>query len=371
MIYLFVKSVSICLLCFFSWAFSSSAFLLPRSNTCSNTNPRQRQRQRLKVFVETIGDIDETTDENNVLDDDRNNKDDDDDQNDDDDDTKNILTFQSTFQTKSKKLPQLSSSSSSPSSDLTLGDFLIDPQHLLRAGESTQMKIVPTTKELLEEWTIACHRVGAANPSPQSTPNSDNDDVKCFIVSVRTAGISIPGLTVEWSALIGTNLIDIDNHYPELELVLIKDETNVSSGSRPIVWIFNKLMKLSKKNKQNTNKNNNSIDTKLYTRLGFSSSGPNEDKDDDDDDDDDEESLVLRCNGTMKMKFRISTLIRKLAFSSSSKGGGDDEASHTSQKERSENLMSNIITKYIEKDIKQHINIWEESYISWINNTDT
>jgi hypothetical protein len=228
------------------------------------------------------------------------------------------------------------------------------------------MKIIPTTTELLEEWIIACNRVGAANPSPQSTPNVDDDDVKCFIVSVRTAGISIPGLTVEWSALIGTNLIDIDNHYPELELVLIKDETNVSSGARPIVWIFNRLMKLSKNTKKNNNNNdnnNNSIDTKLYTRLGFSPSGPNEDEDED------EELLVLRCIGTMEMKFRISTLIRKLAFSSSSKGGGDDETSRISAKERSENLMSNIITKYIEKDIKQHINIWEESYLSWINNT--
>ena len=364
---LFVKSISICLLCFFSWAFSSSAFLLPRSNTCSNTSPRQRQRQRqrLKVFVATIGDIGETADENNLLDNDRNNNDDDydqnDDDNDDDNDTKNMLTFQSTFQTKSEKLPQLSSSS-----DLMLGDFLIDPQNLLRAGESIQMKIVPTTTELLEEWIIACHRVSAAKPSPQSTPNSDNnDDAKCFIVSVRTAGISIPGLTVEWSALIGTNLIDIDSHYPELELVLIKDETNVSSGSRPIVWIFNRLMKLSEKNKKNTNKNNNkSIDTKLFTRLGFSSSGPNEDTDDD------KESLVLRCNGTMEMKFRIPALIRKLAFSSSSKGGDDDEASHISKMERSENLMNNIITKYIEKDTKQHIIIWEESYLSWFNNTD-
>merc|ERR1712238_637210 len=85
-----------------------------------------------------------------------------------------------------------------------------------------------------------------------------NADVqKGFIVSVRTAGISIPGLTVEWSALIGTNLVEIQNknnnynnqqpqqlHYPELELVLIKDESKVSGGAKPVVWIYNKLTQL-------------------------------------------------------------------------------------------------------------------------------
>merc|ERR1712238_45111 len=217
-----------------------------------------------------------------------------------------------------------------------------------------------------------------------------NADVqKGFIVSVRTAGISIPGLTVEWSALIGTNLVEIHNenknnsynnqqpqqlHYPELELGLIKDESKVSGGAKPVVWIYNKLTQL-RSYSQNKNDNNkqtkdekkkkNVINTTLFTRLGFSGPSLMMDKkkynNKYDADEEEDEEFVIQCIGTMEMKFRISTMMRKLLFLSS-----DDETVRI-KKERSENKINNIITKYIVNDTKQHINIWEELFLSWID----
>merc|ERR1712238_545117 len=157
---------------------------------------------------------------------------------------------------------------------------------------------------------------------------------KGFIVSVRTAGISIPGLTVEWSALIGTNLVEIHN----------KNNNN-------------KQTKDEKKKK-------NVINTTLFTRLGFSGPSLMMDKKYNnkyDADEEEDEEFFIQCIGTMEMKFRISTMMRKLLFLSS-----DDETVRI-KKERSENKINNIITRYIVNDTKQHISIWEELFLSWID----
>jgi len=398
-------------ICEITWGFSSSssAFLL------SSDNLRQKRYSNNNkydhVFVTQSSTADPTVTNSNTDEATENDgrtyhdDDNDNDHNDDDGiDSKNMLTFQSTFQTKSNPLPKMSEfysissltlplSSSSSSSNLTLGDFLIDPKHLLRAGESVQMKVIPTTKKLFEEWTVACNRVGAKTPLLSTTKfdanvNANANVQKGFIVSVRTAGISIPGLTVEWSALIGTNLVEIHNenknnnhnnqqpqqlHYPELELVLIKDESKVSGGAKHIVWIYNKLTQLRSysQNKNNNNKQTknekrkkNIINTTLFTRLGFSGPSLMMDKKCNNKynaDEEEDEEFVIRCIGTMEMKFRISTMMRKLLFLSS-----DDETVRI-KKERSENKINNIITKYIVDDTKQHINIWEELFLSWVD----
>lgn len=257
---------------------------------------------------------------------------------------KNTLTFRSSFERQSDPLAELPP-------DTNLQEFLLHADHILSAGKSMHSKLVPHDTRLLEEWAVACDRVGACPPDPG----------KGLIMSVRTAGISIPGLSVEWSALIGTNLVHKgqQKQYPELEFVLIKDESKVSSGAKPIVWIYNKLTEHQRNNSSGGKKKqrSNNFDTKLYTRLGFqtddgtkheSSLPPSS-------------SLRIRCIGTMEMKFRIPAMLGKLVFSSS-----DPEA----QKAKAELKMSNLITRQIEKDTEKNVRRWEENLREWVRGAD-
>lgn len=268
--------------------------------------------------------------------------------------SKHILTFQSSFQRESKSRVQLSS-------EMDLDEFFLHTDRLLSAGKSVHSKIIPKTSELLEEWTMACDRAGAC------LPNKD----KGVIMSVRTAGISIPGLSVEWSALIGTNLVHRNqNHYdqcplPELEFVLIKDETTVSSGAKPIIWIYNKLtQKRSKSQRSKRKRRSSGMDTKLFTRLGFykyKSSSATTNRSQGAIDSEKNDSFVIRCDGVMEMKFRIPSMLGKLVFSSNAE----------EQKAKAERNVSNLITRQIEKDTEQNVMRWEESFLAWANEYDT
>lgn len=262
--------------------------------------------------------------------------------------SQNILTFQSSFQRESKSFEL--------SPEISLDEFFLHTDHLLSAGKSVQSKIVPKTSELLEEWTIACDQVGACLPN--------NDDG--VIMSVRTAGISIPGLSVEWSALIGTNLVHRNSNrhnecpLPELEFVLIKDETKVSSGAKPIIWIYNKITKNgSKSQKSKRKKRSSGMDTKLFTRLGFYKKDPSSlaktTQRTDNMGIEENQSFVIRCDGMMKMKFRIPSMLGKIVFSSNAE----------EQKAKAERKVSDLITRQIEKDTEQNVLRWEENFRVW------
>ncbi len=272
----------------------------------------------------------------------------------DSDESKHILTFQSSFQRQAKSSVQLSP-------DIELDKFFLNTDHLLSAGKSVHSKIVPKTSELLNEWAIACGQVGAC------PPNTD----KGVITSVRTAGITIPGLKVEWSAIIGTNLVYGNQYYPdryhqhpELEFVLIKDETK-ASGAKPMLWIYNKLTRnRSQSQKEKGKRRSSKMDTKLFTRLGFykeeepPSAASNSSKDIVHGKND---SFMIRCDGTMEMKFRMPSMIGKLAFSSSKSGN---------QKAKAERNISHLITRQIEKDADQNIQRWEENFKTWSQEQD-
>lgn len=247
--------------------------------------------------------------------------------------SKHILTFQSSFTRQSKSCFQLSP-------DINLDEFFSHPDHLLSAGKSVQSKIVSKTSELIKEWTIACDNVGAC------LPNNDRG----VIMSVRTAGISVPGLSVEWSALIGTNLVH-RNQNPELEFVLIKDETK-ASGAKPIIWIYNKLTRNGSESQKSKRKRKASkMDTKLFTRLGFYKENPSSEQ---------KESFVIRCEGMMEMKYRIPSMLGKLVFSSNAE----------EQKQKAERNVSNLITRQIEKDTEKNVLRWEENFRAWTNKAD-
>jgi hypothetical protein len=179
----------------------------------------------------------------------------------------------------------------------------------------------------LKEWTVACEKVGAS----LLELNAENDQ-NHFILSIRAVGLSVLGLKMEWSALMGAKIViaiyslsstssptdttTTSNNtipLPEIEFVLIKDEST-ASGSKPPLWIYNKLMN------KNGNKNNSSADssssssgssrssreTNFFAAFGLQRLTT------DDDDDDANLQLVFQCKGNMGMMFQIPVVVRRM-----------------------------------------------------------
>ena len=126
-----------------------------------------------------------------------------------------------------------------------------------------------------------------------------------------------------------------------------------------MLWIYNKLTRnKSQSQKESGKRRSSEMDTKLYTRLGFykeeaSSAASNSSKDIVNGKND---SYVIRCDGMMDMKFRMPSMIGKLAFSASKSG---------TQKAKAERNISHLITRQIEKDADQNIQRWEENFKTW------
>jgi hypothetical protein len=234
-----------------------------------------------------------------------------------------LMTFRSQFATESQTLPVC---------DLPLKEFFENPRHL-SFGKSLPSKIIPHTPELLEQWTAACRRVGA------TLPRTDNGNSLEVILSVRTAGLSFPGLKLEWSALIGVRLAEKceADDLPELEFVLIRDETS-ANGVKPLVWAYNKLNKGAK------NESASSRKTNFLTRFGFYRS--------------EGDAIVLRCKGNMEMSFRVPAVTRRLV------------GSDTAGKAKTEKRVSDLITQQIEKDVVKSVSHWEENFRSWVGDKE-
>ena len=303
----------------------------------------------------------------------------------------NILTFRSSFQAQSDILPCLPTTKDGRTIDET---FLFDPTNLLVTNSTTgtvKMTIVPTiTEELYEDWRKAAQRVGASvpvsSPLPQQEGRRRGGGRHHRILSVTTTGISIPGLTVEWNALIGTNIVyphssttntTTATHtkrpavscYPEMEFVLIRDDSTVSSGSKPLAWIFQKLTRSS-------SNRNHKRRTQLFTRMGFyQQQQPHADEQNRNVEE--KEGLVIRSIGTIQMEYAIPSVISKLLFFSSSVSSGDHDHHHLHEEERgiltnkvrAEHKISTLIGKQIEQDTEHTVQHWQSKYLSLLQQT--
>lgn len=304
----------------------------------------------------------------------------------------NILTFRSSFQAQSDLLPYLPPTKDGRTIDET---FLFDPTNLLVTNSTTgtvKMTIVPTiTEELYEDWRKAAQRVGASVPA--SSPLSQQEGRRCGggrhhrILSVTTTGISIPGLTVEWNALIGTNIVYPHSSstttttnqttrpavscYPEMEFVLIRDDSTVSSGSKPLAWIFQKLTRSS-------SNSNHKRRTQLFTRMGFYQQQQQHQQSHADEQNrnvEEKEGLVIRSIGTIQMEYAIPSVISKLLFFSSSVTSDDHDHLHEEErglltnKVRAEHKISTLIGKQIEQDTEHTVQHWQSKYLSLLTQT--
>lgn len=225
------------------------------------------------------------------------------------------LTFLANFTADSSPVP-----AASPEKVL---EYFQNPKHL-SFGASTPSSQVNPTPELVDQWIRACHSMGA-NP-----PNLEND----MILSVRTGGISIPGLAVEWSAYIGATLVlEPDTRLPAFEFVLIKDESS-ARGVRPLIWVYEKIM--GGKNGGEAG-SKSSRETLFLSRIAMK---PTQEEGD----------FVFNCKGSMEIKCEVPNVILKAT---------------RVNKEKSEARMSKLIGNQIEKDMEKAMSYWQETYTQW------
>ena len=253
-----------------------------------------------------------------------------------------------------------------------LKDFLSEPKHLTfgPSVSSTVVSYQDLTDDVIDKWVSSCRSVGACTPDPEEDR----------VVSIKTHGISIPGLTVEWSALLGTKVvIDSVNKnvqgkgpttevLPSLELVLIEDECQ-AKGARPLVWTFQKILQRSSARRRprqprrqlsagddaeldgskSSRQRKRRRETTFITRLAFCNN-----YDTGTPDDNNNNNITLVCSGTMLMQFPIPRLLQKRLFRS-------PEA-----KLKSETKMGTLISNQIEKDVYESCLLaWEENYESY------
>ncbi|KAG7353719.1 hypothetical protein IV203_003074 [Nitzschia inconspicua] len=255
------------------------------------------------------------------------------------------LHFQSSFSALSDPLPD-----HVPTQSLT--SFFDDPSRF-SFGPSIPSTLIPLTPELRQEWTEACQRVGATLPDHDGKTTQPQHHFQ-RVVSVRAAGFSMLGLTVEWSALMGAQVLVPENELPCIEFVLIKDNSEARGSNKLFLWMYNKIMGSSSSSNNNNNNGNRKRsnmpqrETTFSSRFGFVEQQNQLQK----------KGLAFQCTGSMEMLFPVPSIVGRVLGSSSSK-----KMKNLQQK------VNNIITSEIEKDMRKAILHWENNFKRWSTTT--
>tara|TARA_B110001450_G_C17572477_1_gene461371 strand:+ start:53 stop:538 length:486 start_codon:yes stop_codon:yes gene_type:complete len=156
-----------------------------------------------------------------------------------------------------------------------------------------------------------------------------------------------------------------------MEFVLIRDDSTVSSGSKPLAWIFQKLTRSS-------SNSNHKRRTQLFTRMGFYQQQQQHQQSHADEQNrnvEEKEGLVIRSIGTIQMEYAIPSVISKLLFFSSSVSSDDHDHHHEEErglltnKVRAEHKISTLIGKQIEQDTEHTVQHWQSKYLSLLTQT--
>jgi hypothetical protein len=267
------------------------------------------------------------------------------------------LKFRSSFEAWSDPLP--------PRHDVTkkaLTSFFVEPSHF-SFGPSIPSTIVPITPELYWEWTKACQRVGATS-LPTLVENGDHNrsDTNCNqnynigsthpwqrIMSVRAARFSMLGLTVEWSALMGAQVLQQQDgsSLPYLEFVLIKDQSEAWGSNKPLLWMYNKITGFNNNSQKETCHSQPLPETMFLSRFGFAETVDEQKR----------RNLSFQCTGTMEMMFPIPSMVGRMLLGSSST--------------KMQQQVNRIITREIEKDLKKAMVHWQENFRKWAEKNGT
>jgi hypothetical protein len=138
------------------------------------------------------------------------------------------LVFEGTFEYESELLPI--STTSSPQDLLR---FFLNPRNrdLVIKGGGNPTESVPASPELYDEWTAQSQVVDS------TPPNGQNEE----ILAVRSDVQIAPGLSISAVSYTGCKVVtNPRNSLPFYEFTLVREDYE-GKGSRPMVWVFNKI----------------------------------------------------------------------------------------------------------------------------------
>jgi hypothetical protein len=261
------------------------------------------------------------------------------------------LTFRSTFEAWSDPLPNHVARQA-------LISFYDDPSHF-SFGPSIPSTIISITPELYQEWSQACQRAGATNLPALDGNDKNNLNGSSHhlqrILSVQAARFSMLGLTVEWSAWMGAQVVQRQDasSLPYIEFVLIKDQSEARGTNKPLVWMYNKITGSSSSNNNNNNNNKQETvsakpqrETIFLSRFGFAETVDRQRRD-----------LMFQCTGTMEMLFPIPSMVGRMMIGPSSA--------------KMQQQVNRVITREIEKDMKKAMRHWEENFRRWADTMES
>ena len=170
---------------------------------------------------------------------------------------------------------------------------------------------------LLASWTRICAQEGNAIPD-------ESDE----IFTVKTGGISFPGLTLETRATMGIKLVEKESG-PTYEVTLIGDDRRVK-GLPPVVYIFNKLTGGGGDASVESGSSDNVSTTNIICEFNQESS-----------------NVTFKTSTQFTINIRFPSILMKIIPTS---------------KEKAEEQGSQAITKAVGKDVEQSMVVFEEAY---------
>jgi len=193
-----------------------------------------------------------------------------------------------------------------------INSFLKDHWNLLISAGGTRpwetMDVV--TEDLRQQFQEQCKLL-------EVTPSSDFS-----VVSVKTGGISFPGLTLTSKAKIAVQEVAADDTNTRYEFVYLSDEKEIK-GLPPVVWIFQKLT---------GGDDGGSTGQKSLTSVTYQIS---------------DETVVFKTETCLEILVTFPSILMKILPTS---------------KEKAEEQGGSAIAKAIDKDVQTSMKALEEAY---------
>ncbi|KAL7469671.1 hypothetical protein ACHAXS_009942 [Conticribra weissflogii] len=207
------------------------------------------------------------------------------------------------------------------------------PLLLLRGSkDNAVIEIDDPDPKVLEAYALQCSVVNASAPAP-------NDR----IFDVTTSGVKFPGLEIKSQAIIGGKLISVKEErdgeeMPCFQFVLIQDST-YATGSRFLVWLFNKITGNSNNASDNGEKDieTGSQTTTSLNRVSALSVNNG--------------AIEFECNASLGVKMQFPALMMKLI---------------PDGKDKSEKSGSASLRKALETDVPVSLARFRDAYCQWL-----
>jgi hypothetical protein len=183
----------------------------------------------------------------------------------------------------------------------------------ITAGGKREYQKLEISPDILADWARICASEG------NTIPNASDE-----VFTVKTGGMSFPGLTLETRATMGIKLVEMESG-PTYEVTLIGDDRKVK-GLPPVVYIFNRLTGGG----SGSGSSNNISTTKIICEFDTENS-----------------NVIFKTSTQFIINVRFPSILMKIIPTS---------------KEKAEEQGSQAITKAVGKDIETSMVAFEKAY---------